>query len=131
MYRDESRRTTGRGTAGSSRTITRSRRSTGGAIVVQSERARRSVVAGMKLTRPFLVAAALAVALAGAAFAGVVAHKGAAKLTVTVTETEFHIALSPKKGTVGPCPVRRPQPGKLRARARDRRHRGSRRSAQS
>lgn len=55
----------------------------------------------MKLTRPFLVAAALAVALAGAAFAGVVAHKGAAKLTVNVTEKEFHIALSSRTGLAG------------------------------
>ena len=56
----------------------------------------------MKLTRPLIVAAALAAAVAGAAFAGVVAHKSAAVKTVNVTEKEFHISLSPAKGAAGP-----------------------------
>jgi uncharacterized cupredoxin-like copper-binding protein len=56
----------------------------------------------MKLTRPVLVAAALAAALAGAAFAGVVAHSTATVRTVSVTEKEFHISLSTRKGTAGP-----------------------------
>ena len=55
----------------------------------------------MKLTRPFIVATALAVALAGAAFAGVVAHKGATKTTINVTEREFHISLSTMKASAG------------------------------
>jgi len=56
----------------------------------------------MKLTRPLIVAAALAAAVAGAAFAGVVAHQSANVNTVKVTEKEFHISLSPAKGTAGP-----------------------------
>ena len=56
----------------------------------------------MKLTRPIIVAAALAAALAGAALAGVVAHRSATVKTITVTEREFRIALSTKKGAVGP-----------------------------
>ena len=56
----------------------------------------------MKLTRPLIVAAALAAALAGAALAGVVAHKGAAVKTIKVTEKEFHITLSTRTGAVGP-----------------------------
>jgi uncharacterized cupredoxin-like copper-binding protein len=56
----------------------------------------------MKLTRPIIVAAALAAALAGAALAGVVAHKSATVKTITVTEKEFRIGLSTKKGAVGP-----------------------------
>ncbi len=56
----------------------------------------------MKLTRPFIVAAALAAALAGAALAGVVAHRSATVTTIRVTEKEFHISLSTSKGAVGP-----------------------------
>ena len=56
----------------------------------------------MKLTRPFLVAAALAAALAGAALAGVVAHATATVKTINVTEKEFHITLSTRKAAVGP-----------------------------
>lgn len=56
----------------------------------------------MKLTRPLIVAAALAASLAGAAFAGVVAHRSATVKTIHVTEKEFHISLSPKQGAVGP-----------------------------
>jgi plastocyanin len=55
----------------------------------------------MKLTRPLIVAAALAAALAGAALAGVVAHKSATVKTITVSEKEFHISLSARKGVVG------------------------------
>lgn len=47
----------------------------------------------MKLTRPFIAAAALVVALAGAAVAGVVAHAGSAKTTINVTEREFKITV--------------------------------------
>ncbi len=47
----------------------------------------------MKLTRPFIAAAALVVALAGAAVAGVVAHAGPAKTTINVTEREFKITV--------------------------------------
>ncbi len=56
----------------------------------------------MKLTRPLIVAAALAAALAGAALAGVVTHKGADVKTIKVGEKEFHITLSTRKGAVGP-----------------------------
>ena len=59
------------------------------------------VVAGMKLTRPCIVAAALAAALAGAAFAGVVVHKSATVQTIKVTEKEFHISI-PAKHAAGP-----------------------------
>ena len=55
----------------------------------------------MKLTRPLILVAALAAALAGAALAGVVAHKGATVKTINVTEKEFHITLSSRKGAVG------------------------------
>jgi uncharacterized cupredoxin-like copper-binding protein len=55
----------------------------------------------MKLTRPLIVAAALAAALAGAALAGVVVHSSATVKTITVTEKEFHISLSARKGVVG------------------------------
>ena len=55
----------------------------------------------MKLTRPLILVAALAAALAGAALAGVVAHKGATVKTINVTEKEFHITLSSRKGVVG------------------------------
>ena len=61
-----------------------------------------SVSEGMKLTRPLIVAAALAAALAGAALAGVVTHKGADVKTIKVTEKEFHITLSTRTGAVGP-----------------------------
>jgi uncharacterized cupredoxin-like copper-binding protein len=55
----------------------------------------------MKLTRPLIIAAALAAALAGAALAGVVTHKGATVKTIKVTEKEFHISLSTRKGAAG------------------------------
>jgi uncharacterized cupredoxin-like copper-binding protein len=55
----------------------------------------------MKLTRPTTAAAALAVALLGASAAGVVAHASATTKTINVTEKEFHIGLSTKKGAVG------------------------------
>ena len=67
----------------------------------------------MKLTRPLIVAAALAAALAGAAFAGVVAHSSATAKTINVTEKEFHISLSPKKGAVGPVKFVIKNTGKL------------------
>jgi uncharacterized cupredoxin-like copper-binding protein len=56
---------------------------------------------GMKLTRLFLLAAAVAVGLLGVATAGYVAHAGAAKTTVNVTEKEFSITLSPRRVPVG------------------------------
>ncbi len=55
----------------------------------------------MKLTRPLILAAALAAALAGAALAGVVTHRSATVKTIGVTEKEFHISLSTRKGAVG------------------------------
>ena len=71
-------------------------------MVFQSDLRQAAVVARMKLTRPFIVAAALAAALAGAALAGVVAHATATVKTISVTEKEFHISLSTRKGAVGP-----------------------------
>jgi uncharacterized cupredoxin-like copper-binding protein len=55
----------------------------------------------MKLTRPSTLAAALVVALLGAAAAGVVAHAGASTKTITVTEKEFRIVLSAKTASAG------------------------------
>jgi hypothetical protein len=55
----------------------------------------------MKLTRLFLLAAAVAVGLLGVATAGYVAHAGAAKTTVNVTEKEFAITLTPRRVPVG------------------------------
>ena len=55
----------------------------------------------MKLTRPFLLAAVPAVALLGAATAGVVAHASTTKTTINVTEKEFRITLSSHKATAG------------------------------
>jgi uncharacterized cupredoxin-like copper-binding protein len=52
-------------------------------------------------TRPFLVAGALATALAGAGVAGVIAHAGPATAKVIVTEREFHITLAPAKTKAG------------------------------
>jgi hypothetical protein len=55
----------------------------------------------MKPARLALVPAALAVALLGAATAGVVARASVAKATITVTEREFHITLSARKAPTG------------------------------
>jgi hypothetical protein len=55
----------------------------------------------MKTTRPFLLAGAVLVGLLGVATAGFVAHAGAAKTSVTVTEKEFSIKLSVRKVPVG------------------------------
>jgi nitrite reductase (NO-forming) len=55
----------------------------------------------MKLTRLFLLAAAVAVGLLGVATAGYVAHAGAAKTTVNVTEKDFSITLSPRRAPIG------------------------------
>jgi uncharacterized cupredoxin-like copper-binding protein len=55
----------------------------------------------MKLTRPTLMATVLAVALLGAAAAGVVAHASASSKTIAVTEKEYKITLTPKKATPG------------------------------
>lgn len=54
----------------------------------------------MRHTRPLLLAAAVALALLGAALAGVVAHAGAQKATINVTEREFKITLA--KRSVAP-----------------------------
>jgi uncharacterized cupredoxin-like copper-binding protein len=55
----------------------------------------------MKLTRLFLLAAAVAVGLLGVETAGYVAHAGAAKTTVNVTEKEYAITLTPRRVPVG------------------------------
>ncbi len=62
----------------------------------------------MKLNRAFIAAAALVVALIGAALAGVVAHATADKpasktTTIIVKETEYHLALSSRKSVIGPA----------------------------
>ena len=56
----------------------------------------------MRLPRAFLLAAALGLAVLGAAAAGVVTRTGTAKSTITVTEREFKIALSSKTAKKGP-----------------------------
>lgn len=50
----------------------------------------------MRLSRALLVAAALGLAVLGAAAAGVVTRTGTTKSTITVTEREFKISLSSK-----------------------------------
>lgn len=55
----------------------------------------------MNLTRPHTLAAALAVALLGAAAAGVVAHASGTAKTITVTEKEYKIGLSTRKAAAG------------------------------
>jgi len=55
----------------------------------------------MKLKRLFLLAAAVAVGLLGVATAGYVAHAGAAKMTVNVTEKEYSITMTPRRVPVG------------------------------
>jgi plastocyanin len=55
----------------------------------------------MKLNRPFIIAAAMVVALLGAALAGVVAHASANTKTITVKEKEYRLILSTRKSTVG------------------------------
>ena len=56
----------------------------------------------MRLPRAFLLAAALGLAVLGAAAAGVVTRTSTAKPTITVTEREFKIALSSKTAKKGP-----------------------------
>jgi uncharacterized cupredoxin-like copper-binding protein len=56
----------------------------------------------MKLNRPIIVAAALAVALLGATLAGVVAHASTSTTTITVKEKEYRLILSTRKGAAGP-----------------------------
>src|SRR5439155_9458205 len=101
-YGAERRRTTGFGTAGSSRTMVRSRverprSATGGADRRGNRFVQCSVGTRMKTTRPFLLASAVLVGLLGVATAGFVAHAGAAKTSVTVTEKEFSIKLSVRR----------------------------------
>lgn len=55
----------------------------------------------MKLTRLFLLTAAVGVGLLGVATAGFVARAGAAKTTVNVTEKEYSIAITPRRAPVG------------------------------
>ena len=55
----------------------------------------------MKLTRLFLLIAAVGVGLLGVATAGYVAHAGAAKTTVTITEKEYAITMTPRRVPVG------------------------------
>jgi plastocyanin len=55
----------------------------------------------MRPSRPVLVVAALALALLGAATAGVVARAGVTKSTITVTEREFRITPSTRKAAKG------------------------------
>jgi Copper binding proteins, plastocyanin/azurin family len=55
----------------------------------------------MKLTRLFLLIAAVAVGLLGVATAGYVAHAGSAKTTVNVTEKEYSVTLTPRRVPVG------------------------------
>jgi uncharacterized cupredoxin-like copper-binding protein len=56
----------------------------------------------MRLPRAFLLAAALGLAVLGAAAAGVVTRTSTAKPTITVTESEFKLALSNKAAKKGP-----------------------------
>ncbi len=56
----------------------------------------------MRLPRALLLAAALGLAVLGAAAAGVVTRTGTAKSTITVTEREFKISLSSKTAKNGP-----------------------------
>jgi len=56
----------------------------------------------MKLRHPFLIAAVVALAVLGAATAGIVTTPSSAtKTTIKVTEKEFHITLSSHKATAG------------------------------
>ena len=56
----------------------------------------------MRLPRALLLAAALGLAVLGAAAAGVVTRTGTAKSTITVTEREFKISRSSKAANKGP-----------------------------
>jgi uncharacterized cupredoxin-like copper-binding protein len=68
----------------------------------------------MKHMRPIAIAAAFALALLGAALAGVVAHAGArATKTITVSEKEFKITLSSKKMAPGKVKLVVKNAGKL------------------
>jgi uncharacterized cupredoxin-like copper-binding protein len=55
----------------------------------------------MKITRPLQLLAIVAIGVLGAVTAGVVAHAGTTKTTVTVSEREFSIKLSARKVPVG------------------------------
>jgi uncharacterized cupredoxin-like copper-binding protein len=68
----------------------------------------------MKLTRPFAIAAALVVALLGAALAGVVAHASANTKTINVTEKEYRLTLSTHKAAPGATRFVVKNTGKLR-----------------
>ena len=52
---------------------------------------------------PVLLVVVFALALAGAALAGVAAHRGATKAKIVVTEREFRITLAPGKVAAGPA----------------------------
>jgi Copper binding proteins, plastocyanin/azurin family len=55
----------------------------------------------MKTTRLYLLAGAVVIGLLGVATAGFVARASATKTTVTVTEKEFSITLTPRRVPVG------------------------------
>ena len=55
----------------------------------------------MRLSRALLLAAALGLAVLGAATAGVMTRTGTAKSTITVTEREYRISLSSKTAKKG------------------------------
>jgi plastocyanin len=55
----------------------------------------------MRLPRALFLAAALGLAVLGAATAGVMTRAGTAKTTITITEREFKISLSTKKAKPG------------------------------
>jgi hypothetical protein len=55
----------------------------------------------MRPSRPVLVVAALALALAGAATAGVITRAGVTKSTITLTEREFQITPSTRRPARG------------------------------
>ncbi len=56
----------------------------------------------MRLPPALLVAAALGLAVLGAAAAGVVTHTATTRSTITVTEREFKISLSTRTAKTGP-----------------------------
>jgi plastocyanin len=68
----------------------------------------------MRPSRSILVLAALCLAGLGAATAGVVAHAGTSKTTVTVTEREFRLSLSRTSASAGVTRIAVRNAGKFR-----------------
>lgn len=66
-----------------------------------------------RVNRPILLAAALAVAVLGAAVAGVVAHADSTATTIRVTAREYHLTLTPKKANAGAVTIIVTNKGKL------------------